>query len=466
MPEKAKVAVIGLGASDLATLKNLAEGFDITGFERSSSIGGVWSYDVSTTKTTALANDTPIYPPARQVHQYLQDYALYFKLNDLIETNTEVVKMIRNNKADCWELTLRSNATDSAEIFMRQFDRVVIATGINQLPVSPKIKGIERFRGTVIHSQQYKGPSDFTGKRVLVVGSNNFAGDTATNLLGVAEKICSSHRKGTIFLKRWNKNKPVDHNISWTRLQIMQNYMDYIPKIYNWSIIRLQNQYHTLRPEWQVNENLRPFTQCLPLINDEIVGAMQEEKIIPVANLTETRRQFSILRDYQDEFQNTYDTPITLPGSRADSKPVPKLYQNIFSLNYPDSLAYVCGVGFQMAVFHVYDLASTALAQVRKGNITLPPRDMMQVQVDSHYQWFSSQWYVWVNETAGTNVHSKLGYGMQGWRFRLRDRSFCNTLMYGMLSPHLYRLFDGPRRKKWDGARTEILRVVKEINEM
>jgi cation diffusion facilitator CzcD-associated flavoprotein CzcO len=55
MPQKLTVAVIGLGASGLVTMKNLAEeGFHVTGFERSGSIGGVWSYEDTTTKTTVL----------------------------------------------------------------------------------------------------------------------------------------------------------------------------------------------------------------------------------------------------------------------------------------------------------------------------------------------------------------------------------------------------------------------------
>ncbi|KAL6233056.1 hypothetical protein BDW75DRAFT_242379 [Aspergillus navahoensis] len=533
MPEKKRVAVIGLGASGLVTMKNLAEeGFDVTGFERSSSIGGVWRYEDTPTKTTVLKStcangskykfcftdfpqspDTPVYLHASQVHQYLMDYASHFGLYDSIHTNIDVQGIAHNEETGCWDLHLYNNRSDAAEVIMEQFDRVVIATGINHLPVMPEINGIERFGGKVIHCQQFKNPSDFAGKQVLVVGLNNSAGDTATSMLGLADKIYLSHRKGTIFLKRWNKNKPVDHDISWVRLQIMQKYMDYVPRLYNWSVLQLQNQLHTLRPEWELNENLPPFTQRLPLINDDIIAAMHEGKIIPVPNLAEVldaqtvllsdgttisdldaiifctgyKPDFSILDDYEAQFSRVYyyphkDNCETDPSSAPSSaKPLPRLYQNIFSLDYPDSLAYVCGVGFQMAAFHVYDLASMALAQVWKGAVPLPPLETMRAQVEQHYQWIVSraqlgsvhpdlvqapEWYIWVNETAGTGVYQKLGYGVAGWKFWWQDRVFCNTLMHGMFSPHTYRLFDGPRRRKWDGARAEILRVIKELDEM
>jgi dimethylaniline monooxygenase (N-oxide forming) len=288
----------------------------------------------------------------------------------------------------------------------------------------------------------------------------------------------------------------------------MQNYMDYVPKLYNWSVVQLQNKLHPkgLKPEWKLNEDLPPFTQRLPLINDEIVDAMHEGEIIPVLNITEVidtdtvrlsdgttisdldaiicctgyKPDFSILGDYEKEFSRSYQYPLNT-NSPTSSKPLPRLYQNIFSLDYPDSLAYVCGVGFQMAAFHIYDLASMALAQVWSGNAPLPPLHDMRAQVEAHYEWILSrarqgsvhpdlvrapEWYRWVNETAGTGVYEKLGYGVEGWRFWVGDRAWCNTLMYGIWSPHAYRLFDTGRRKRWEGARDEILRVVSEIEEM
>ncbi|KAJ5363607.1 uncharacterized protein N7496_009320 [Penicillium cataractarum] len=523
MLDRPRVAVIGLGASGLVTLKNLAEeGFDVTGFERSTSIGGVWNYDESTTRTTALKStyangskyrlcftdfpfspDTPAFPEAAQVNQYLEDYASHFNLHSRIETSTDIERITRNHGKKIWELQLRSNVSPTASV-TREFDKVVLATGLNNLPVIPDIKGIEKFGGAVIHSQQFKSPGDFQGKRILVVGLNNSAGDTATALLGIADKIYLSHRGGAIFLKRWLNNKTIDHDISWFRLQVMQKYMDYVPGFYNWSIRQVQNKCHQLRPEWNLNNDLPPFTQCLPLLNDDIVDAMHEEKIVPVANITTVLDQqavllgdgtklseidaiifctgykpsFSVLGDYEPEFSQPYRSP---RHPKENTKQLPKLYQNIFSLDYPDSLAYVCGVGFQMPVFHVYDLASMALAQVWKGAVSLPPVEEMRAEVEKHYQWILSRarlgsvstdlvrtpdWYVWANEAAGTKVYQNLGYGVAGWKFWLQDRTFCNALMYGINSPHKYRLFDSPRRKKWDGAKAEILRVVKEIAEM
>ncbi|KAL2813015.1 hypothetical protein BJX63DRAFT_432303 [Aspergillus granulosus] len=359
MPEMKTVAVIGLGASGLVTMKNLTEeGFDVSGFERSSSIGGVWSYEDTLTKTTAL-------------------------------------------------------------------------------------------KSTCANGSKYK--------------------------------FCF-----TDFPYSSGSTTP--------------------------PILQLQNQLHTVQTEWNFNDNLPPFTQRLPLMNDNIVAAMHEGRIIPVSNLTQVldaqtvllsdgttisdldaiicctgyKPDFSILGNYEAQFSRIYHCLLKDHSEGDSSAPssarfLPRLYQNIFSLDYPDSLAYICGVGFQMPMFHVYDLASMALAQVWKGAVPLPPLETMRAQVEQHYQWIvsrarqgsihpdlvqASEWYLRANETAGTGVYQKLGYGVERWKFWWRDRVFCNTLMYEMFSPHTYRLFDGSRRRKWDGARAEILRVIKEINEM
>lgn len=42
------------------------------------------------------------------------------------------------------------------EVVVQRFDKVVMATGINDVPFVPTIKGIEKFGGTVLHSGSYK----------------------------------------------------------------------------------------------------------------------------------------------------------------------------------------------------------------------------------------------------------------------------------------------------------------------
>lgn len=134
-----------------------------------------------------------------------------------------------------------------------------------------------------------------------------------------------------------------------------------------------------------------------------------------------------------------------------------------------------------------FDLASMAIAQVFAEKYPLPPQLSMQESIKKHHAyviraWHKShkqnkgkntatyvgfvqvaQWMTWMNEAAGTGLNEKLGYGLEGWKFWLRERKFCNLLMGGVMSAHVYRVFETQRgRKKWDGAKEAIERANKD----
>lgn len=46
---------------------------------------------------------------------------------------------------------------------------VVLATGPETVPHVPKVPGKESFKGTVVHSTQYKNGAPYKGRKVLVV---------------------------------------------------------------------------------------------------------------------------------------------------------------------------------------------------------------------------------------------------------------------------------------------------------
>lgn len=60
----------------------------------------------------------------------------------------------------------------------------------------PVKAGLDKFAGTSVHSQAFKQPKAYTGKRVMVVGFGNSAADTATQLAGVADQVYLAHRHG------------------------------------------------------------------------------------------------------------------------------------------------------------------------------------------------------------------------------------------------------------------------------
>lgn len=183
------------------------------------------------------------------------------------------------------------------------------------------------------------------------------------------------------------------------------------------------------------------------------------------------RKDFTMMDTAADPTRSTPQSWYDLPGSFG--KPLPRLYQNIFSLDHPDSLAFMGCVWFFSGAFPLYDLASMALAQVWTGGSTLPSAAEMSSAVDAHHAlvcrrakqgptpgtWVrQSSWEPWAQATAGTGLAENLGWGWQGWAFWWRNRAYYKLLVNGIYSPFLLRVFDG-KRKKWDGAREAIERL-------
>jgi hypothetical protein len=59
---------------------------------------------------------------------------------------------------------------------------VVMATGVSGIANIPDIPTLEDFRGTVLHSSQYRDGEDFGGKKALVIGTGNSGHDIAQDL--------------------------------------------------------------------------------------------------------------------------------------------------------------------------------------------------------------------------------------------------------------------------------------------
>lgn len=198
------------GPAGLVALKNLREeGFNATGYDRNSYIGGLWQYstnDKTSVLETTMVNiskeracftdypfpeDIPSHPMAAQVQEYLVSYMEHFKLEPYVRLNTCIEKIMFDEEGQKWVVGFGGGEKE-------YFDKVVVAIGgmIGKANM-PNVDGIEKFGGISVHSQVFKRPMDYEGKKVMVVGFSNSATDTATQLVGVAEKVYMAHRHGS-----------------------------------------------------------------------------------------------------------------------------------------------------------------------------------------------------------------------------------------------------------------------------
>jgi dimethylaniline monooxygenase (N-oxide forming) len=197
------------------------------------------------------------------------------------------------------------------------------------------------------------------------------------------------------------------------------------------------------------------------------------EKVDAIIFCTGFRASYSLIDEDVNPCRNTRKDWPTLQG--ANGRPLPRLYQGIFSLDYPDSFAILGTSPFTPQALLNYDLCSLAVGEIWKGNSSLPSLEEMNRNVDEQHEAVCKlastgdvfntnlrnnwEWFKWVDEAAGLGVAERIGYGAKGWQFWWSDRHLCRLVMDGLVSPHIMRLFDEGKRKPWDGARSQLEKV-------
>jgi len=222
----AEACVIGAGAAGLAAGKALAErGINIDWFEKGSMVGGLWQIDndngaVAAYRTLHLnssrprtqypsypmPSDWPDYPPHTLVAQYFEAFARDHGLLERISFNTEVrsVEPIAGPGpmgSSGWQVTTTTGPP-------RRYRYVVVANGHHSTPAVPDFPGT--FTGVSLHTHDYRDPSIFADKDVVVVGVGNSGMDVACDAAKVARSVNVVTRHGVHVIPKYAFGKPVD----------------------------------------------------------------------------------------------------------------------------------------------------------------------------------------------------------------------------------------------------------------
>ncbi|KAJ8303800.1 hypothetical protein KUTeg_018723 [Tegillarca granosa] len=182
-----RVAVIGAGASGLTAIKCcLDEDLEPVCFERADYISGLWHYTdeveegqacvmkstvINTSKEMMSYSDFPIpkeypfYMHNKYVDNYFHLYADKFGLKKYIRFQTEVKQISQDEdfkNSGKWKLTIMDKKTNTIEDVV--FDAC---------------NGLSDFQGKVVHTHDFKTPTGYEGKRVVVIGIGNSGGDVS-----------------------------------------------------------------------------------------------------------------------------------------------------------------------------------------------------------------------------------------------------------------------------------------------
>ena len=219
-----RICVVGAGTSGLAMGRELRRrGIAFDCFEKGSEVGGNWRIDNDNGAAAAYRSlrtnvsrrrmEYPSFPMPRSygdfiAHEdmagYLAGYADRNGIREHLHLGVEVLSATPLADGG-WSVATR---TRDGVLMTRDYTALVVGNGKDALPFIPEVPG--DFTGTILHSQAYRSPEPFAGRRVLVVGAGNSGCDIASEVSAVAATVDISIRHGVHVFPRHILGRPID----------------------------------------------------------------------------------------------------------------------------------------------------------------------------------------------------------------------------------------------------------------
>jgi putative flavoprotein involved in K+ transport len=167
------IVVIGGGQSGLAVGYYLRRtGLSYIILDNQKEGGGAWLHTWDSLRLFSpaqwsslpgmiMTGGSDYYPTRNVAIEYLKYYETKYNLP--VHRNLDVLDVYKQDDE------FKIETSDGLYISKA----VVSATGSFANPYIPEIKGRENFKGSIIHSSQYRTPEEFIGKRVAIVGEGN-----------------------------------------------------------------------------------------------------------------------------------------------------------------------------------------------------------------------------------------------------------------------------------------------------
>jgi thioredoxin reductase len=191
------VVVVGAGQAGLSAASGLARaGADVVVLDGEDGPGGAWRHRWPTLRVDDahrihdlpglhFAPADPTRPAAEVVPEYFGDYERAFGLDVLRPVR---VRAVRDAAPDLVVETDRGDWTTRA---------LISATGTWTRPFVPRYPGT--FAGRQLHTADYRGPDEFAGQRVVVVGGGTSAVQLLIEIAGVAASTRWFTRREPVF---------------------------------------------------------------------------------------------------------------------------------------------------------------------------------------------------------------------------------------------------------------------------
>jgi putative flavoprotein involved in K+ transport len=133
----------------------------------------------------------PVFAPKDKIADWLESYTKVMELN--YWSSTEATSASYDEATGEWTVHVER---EGQPLVLRP-KQLVLATGMSGKPNLPTYEGMETFRGDQHHSSAHPGPDAYTGKKAVVIGSNNSAFDICGSLWEKGADVTMVQRSST-----------------------------------------------------------------------------------------------------------------------------------------------------------------------------------------------------------------------------------------------------------------------------
>jgi cation diffusion facilitator CzcD-associated flavoprotein CzcO len=206
------VIIVGAGISGIDAAYRITERnpqLTYTILERRAQIGGTWDlfrYPGVRSDSTIFTLSFPFEPWTRKervadgvhIREYLTATAHKYGIDRHIEFDSHVRSADWDSSTDTWTVTVEQDG--ASKLYRGRF--VFFGSGYYDYDegYTPDFPGIERFGGSVIHPQHWPEDLDYTGKKIVVIGSGATAITLIPSLTDRAETVTMLQRSPTYIL--------------------------------------------------------------------------------------------------------------------------------------------------------------------------------------------------------------------------------------------------------------------------
>ncbi|KAH7339230.1 hypothetical protein BKA66DRAFT_435055 [Pyrenochaeta sp. MPI-SDFR-AT-0127] len=180
-----KIICIGAGYSGILTAIRFPQkiaNLELTIYEKNDDIGGTWyentyagvGYVPSHVYQYSFAGNpdwTKFYAGGAEIQKYLKDIAWRYDVEKYVHLQHQFLKADWDDKAQKWTVTVKDlknnkTVTDTADILIK-------GTGVLNKWKWPAFKGLEKFKGDLMHTAGWDPKFDWTDKTVALIGAGS-----------------------------------------------------------------------------------------------------------------------------------------------------------------------------------------------------------------------------------------------------------------------------------------------------